>query len=224
MSVPHARGDGPLGTDQRGRPAARSPRTWGWTGEGRAGLGHGQAFPTHVGMDRSPRRLGPGGWCVPHARGDGPKHRSSTRPPRERSPRTWGWTARWSQHRPAASAFPTHVGMDRGAHPGRDQGGAFPTHVGMDRYRSAERPRAAGVPHARGDGPEVASSLLSSQWRSPRTWGWTDRVRPQPHRLLAFPTHVGMDRVVLAGHPTQKRVPHARGDGPTHATRPPGLT
>ncbi len=46
--VPHARGDGPRPAPWIGKKDARSPRTWGWTGERLGWANRARAFPTHV--------------------------------------------------------------------------------------------------------------------------------------------------------------------------------
>ncbi len=173
----------------------RSPRTWGWTGQRLAGEDPYQAFPTHVGMDRVRwyRRIE--GFRVPHARGDGPTLRWSCRPPRRRSPRTWGWTD-----------YDLHFWLTRVA---------FPTHVGMDRVRWISDPRRGRVPHARGDGPEAVQNCPFWKKRSPRTWGWTASAGDDAAGVEAFPTHVGMDRCGAGRAGGGNRVPHARGDGPS---------
>ena len=151
--VPHARGDGPIPLLSSVKSASRSPRTWGWTGQGMGSAVGVLAFPTHVGMDRwIPKKIEIG-TSVPHARGDGPTTGVTNPPDLARSPRTWGWTA----HRPIMRIPPR----------------AFPTHVGMDRSLAAAESPQQCVPHARGDGP--ARRLVKPAWymRSPRTWGWT---------------------------------------------------
>src|SRR5690606_28221377 len=90
--APHARGDGPSSKAEPATPGGCSPRTWGWSGDRRAGRVRRFVLPTHVGMvpgrtgSRESRR------GAPHARGDGPRdvHVSST--PHMCSPRTWGWS------------------------------------------------------------------------------------------------------------------------------------
>ena len=51
------------------------------------------------------------------------------------------------------SAFPTHVGMNRGYYIPRHECDAFPTHVGMNRISIAKRYSDKSVPHTRGDEP-----------------------------------------------------------------------
>src|SRR6266568_4679884 len=121
---------GPTSTWRR---CARSPRTWGWTGDGGARSG------------------GPDG--APHARGEGPGGMAIEGARVGRSPRTWGWTGVEGRDGGALKALPTHVGMDRtrpmrttsrscapharGDGPQRivtimPSAPALPTHVGMD--------------------------------------------------------------------------------------------
>ncbi len=49
---------------------------------------------------------------------------------------------------------------------------------------------------------------------SPRTWGWTEWTHDACAPKVVFPTHVGMDRLVLPHHGRRFSIPHARGDGP----------
>ena len=199
--VPHARGDGPSESRNKYHPTSRSPRTWGWTeavhnrNEVRA------AFPTHVGMDRQNRPGSGDSARVPHARGDGPGGGLMVNAQAQRSPRTWGWTYR-SPCQPSLLL-------------------AFPTHVGMDRRGPQLDPATPGVPHARGDGPVQVALEQRSPERSPRTWGWTGVAAIPSQRARAFPTHVGMDRLVEERAAAGGRVPHARGDGPTGPRRRP---
>ena len=52
---------------------------------------------------------------------------------------------------------------------------------------------------------------------SPRTWGWTEAISGALQPFEVFPTHVGMDRYVIAPEAAEEGIPHARGDGPAHA-------
>ncbi len=71
-SAPHARGYGPVRSFSGPPRLARSPRTWGWTGQGQGQRDRSLALPTHVGMDRSSAPGSAPGAGAPHARGDGP--------------------------------------------------------------------------------------------------------------------------------------------------------
>src|SRR5699024_1568465 len=74
---PHARGDGPRAAVQCTAPAARAPRTWGWTVHvGVLGV-QPVPSPTHVGMDRVRPSSAPLPLPEPHARGDGPQREQS---------------------------------------------------------------------------------------------------------------------------------------------------
>ena len=138
--VPHGCGDGPhprIGVDL---PFERSPRVWGWTAGQRVDDRRAGAFPTGVGMDRSPQVTFWAGFSVPHGCGDGPTHAAVALAYVLRSPRVWGWTAHAPAERPGRFAFPTGVGMDRLREGEASEApGAFPTGVGMDRPR-ASRP------------------------------------------------------------------------------------
>ncbi len=150
---PHARGDGPIHRNGKGRERTRAPRTWGWTGVNHPVEPASIESPTHVGMDRC-RRAGcarPGG--EPHARGDGPTSTTLGISRNSRAPRTWGWTDTHRIHLVGVCESPTHVGMDRSS----------PLTV----------PRWFREPHARGDGPPLICDTTALDTRAPRTWGWT---------------------------------------------------
>ena len=117
------------------------------------------------------------------------------------------------------SVFPTHVGVDRvaaGAWPcsssfPHTRGGGptwasssliciivFPTHVGVDRAHSARITSHRRFPHTRGGGPSIGHLSEMPTRFSPHTWGWTAYVYNQTTTTGVFPTHVGVDRKILA--------------------------
>ena len=192
--VPHARGDGPDGSQGVVELGGCSPRTWGWTAILTRFLAVAWVFPTHVGMDRDSYSAVNVPRGVPHARGDGPYSESVNQSILKCSPRTWGWTG---ARRPAGTTAPV-----------------FPTHVGMDRTGIRAGASRAGVPHARGDGPSFSHGFILHRWCSPRTWGWTVSLWPYGKYQNVFPTHVGMDRERGKRPFLVPCVPHARGDGP----------
>jgi len=130
----------------------------------------------------------------PHARGDGPKTGTPTRPESLLSPRPWGWTE---------SRLKTEEGIS-----------VVPTPVGMDRWHLAARRDPSRCPHARGDGPIGSATRHSTGKLSPRPWGWTwCRLEPVEYERVV-PTPVGMDRRPAEYNSSRSRCPHARGDGP----------
>ena len=154
-----------------------SPRTWGWTVVVVQGGPKFGVFPTHVGMDRMTASPATYTLRIPHARGDGPRECILNPRPSGYSPRTWGWTE-------ALRARLKHFDV-------------FPTHVGMDRLRRIAHSAPEGIPHARGDGP-ISDGIGVGDWKySPRTWGWTERLKDSILAKFVFPTHVGMDRAAV---------------------------
>ena len=173
-SVPHGRGDGPGGSPTT-TPATRcSPRAWGWTVVIRSHNSEDLVFPTGVGMDRRPSTAATYPFRVPHGRGDGPGCRFGKPVCQLCSPRAWGWTE-------------CHL-----AGPGKEH--VFPTGVGMDRPTTPRTRTMAGVPHGRGDGPNLWRVASRMRRCSPRAWGWTGFFPKTPSNLVVFPTGVGMDR------------------------------
>ncbi len=135
--VPHARGDGPSITLPTSSRQRCSPRAWGWSAvPNRRGVLEG-VFPTRVGMVRTPLGRAPFPGRVPHARGDGPLGHHNSVFNRLCSPRAWGWS--------------------ESDHPSRQHDHVFPTRVGMVRGRDSPWPQPSSVPHARGDGPALAT-------------------------------------------------------------------
>ncbi len=213
-SFPHARGGGPSRFGPPRPQVVFSPRTWGWTaGEGL----HRPAprvFPTHVGVDRRPRRKRTTSPRFPHARGGGPPVRPRPASLAKFSPRTWGWTSREAEAPAGSRSFP-HA---RGGGPQLEKGGdkaaqfsprtwgwtvvagipgervrVFPTHVGVDRCSLLCGSHGGRFPHARGGGPTSELAGAKRVEFSPRTWGWT-AAGPGDRGRASFsvpPTHVG---------------------------------
>ena len=194
LCVPHGRGDGPPPSTDFRNVGACSPRAWGWTVRVlRRGRG-ASVFPTGVGMDRRRRRRAASRSSVPHGRGDGPVQPASVSSSSTCSPRAWGWTASSGNGEAPVAVFPTGVGMDR--------------------YRRASPNRGTGVPHGRGDGPELISDGDGLDMCSPRAWGWTVALQIESGSASVFPTGVGMDRQSQSVIDPLTGVPHGRGDGP----------
>ena len=173
-SAPHARGDGPLAPLVRVKIGACSPRTWGWSVGSQQPTLWRLVLPTHVGMVRRSPPFGGSRRRAPHARGDGPPRRGGVAVGRGCSPRTWGWSGTrptWSPCRrgaphargdgpptappnpPPPSCSPRTWGWSDGGVLLAGVGDVLPTHVGMVRGWRLRSTRAAGAPHARGDGP-----------------------------------------------------------------------
>ena len=110
---PHARGDGPPKAINKSVSPAFSPRPWGWSAEPNGYSAHKVIFPTPVGMVRRNSLPFAVNAHFPHARGDGPCGATITIPAALFSPRPWGWSIHWPQHRLRAHIFPTPVGMVR---------------------------------------------------------------------------------------------------------------
>ena len=101
-------------------------------------------------------------------------------------------------------------------------GGDFPTRVGMARSRRNMHTGTRGFPHPRGDGPSGDVVSLGNFPISPPAWGWPDLLTPRSYPLKDFPTRVGMARRRPPPHPSRRRFPHPRGDGPVRAWPLPG--
>ena len=151
---------------------------------------------------------------VPHARGDGPFRSVGGFQQIWCSPRTWGWTVLAMNAAGDGWCSPRTWGWTAGSCQKLETHGVFPTHVGMDRRVRTRTRRRTGVPHARGDGPRDHGWLEIACECSPRTWGWTGKIRYSRCSNYVFPTHVGMDRMEILARLRLGGVPHARGDGP----------
>ena len=176
-------------------PIVASPRTRGWTrvapGDDRSPDG----FPAHAGMDRegTPRNRASGG--LPRARGDGPGLGADFKDLDVASPRTRGWTPAMRASHPAFFGFPAHAGMD-------------PSHISSSTCRRR-------LPRARGDGPSDALERNAEVSASPRTRGWTFQLLRYQDGPGGFPAHAGMDPLPMVSIASGRRLPRARGDGPS---------
>ena len=74
--------------------------------------------------------------------------------------------------------------------------------------------RTKCVPHTRGDEPTVYVTSSFAFMCSPHTWGWTAPGPLLKFSNTVFPTHVGMNRVIIIIQSMKKSVPHTRGDEP----------
>jgi len=153
-----------------------------------------QVFPTHVGMDLVEMQIFAWLRCFPHTRGDGPGGSAKKNIQNTFSPHTWGWTIS------APESSETSI--------------VFPTHVGMDLSCALLIAAINSFPHTRGDGPKLDKTGDGSSTFSPHTWGWTRRWGCQRNFGRVFPTHVGMDLLVLVLYNLHQGFPHTRGDGP----------
>ena len=171
---PHARGDGPVSSDNQAHYYSKSPRAWGWTVRRQHHQPHAEEFPTRVGMDRPRPRRRELGYGNPHARGDGPKLAGQMGIAERKSPRAWGWTGAQAARLLRRIEIPTRVGMDR-----------------LQRFRHLA---ALRNPHARGDGPYNVDTDNRLRMKSPRAWGWTGLIDRAGPAWAEIPTRVGMDR------------------------------
>ncbi len=192
--LPHRRGDGPASSAPDIRAARAPPQTWGWTRRRRPGRAGRQGSPTDVGMDLTYLYPAEMRYWLPHRRGDGPHAGGSPCPPLMAPPQTWGWTPR------VTGWLCVHLGS--------------PTDVGMDLFRKPPALTMPGLPHRRGDGPELYIGSLAAWKAPPQTWGWTLGGRDYDDAESGSPTDVGMDlgRSGLPRSPSW--LPHRRGDGP----------
>ncbi len=92
----------------------------------------------------------------------------------------------------------------------------------MDLARSTSWADRAGLPRARGDGPDGRFWALSPPLASPRSRGWTPRRRGRGRARGGFPALAGMDPWPPKSAETEAWLPRARGDGP--ATSPASRT
>ena len=155
LTLPHARGGGPCRPSQRSWSSASSPRTWGWTVEGRRPLCQQRLFPTHVGVDRPTTTASAAGRSLPHARGGGPSPSASIAAWVASSPRTWGWTAAGQLARDPRLLFATHVGVGCSATTGpvvppplrrQRYGTPWPAPPRPSADRPSDRRRLDGIP------------------------------------------------------------------------------
>ena len=179
-----------------------SPRSRGWTVVRLASGPPPAGFPALAGMDPSAATgvREPGG--LPRARGDGPARSGRRMEAAAASPRSRGWTRCASDRNPSIQGFPALAGMD------------------PERRRRIQEERR--LPRARGDGPAPRRATFAQFGASPRSRGWTRRVRAGSIRPSGFPALAGMDP---ASHPADVRtrgLPRARGDGPWAGPERPG--
>ena len=195
-------------------------------------------FPTRVGVDLCDRLRNPLYTVFPTRVG------VDLRPPVTDavapafSPHAWGWT-HLPLHQPYHQwVFPTRVGVDRGrrgpcrfhrsfphtrgggphpAPPERARLFVFPTRVGVDPHIVTTRLGATSFPHTRGGGPFICLFLPGDPEFSPHAWGWTEGPRKRCHKLIVFPTRVGVDRWRPGIGTGADSFPHTRGGGPLRA-------
>ena len=114
------------------------------------------------------------------------------------SPRSRGWTPEHAHVTPPTAGFPALAGMDPSQ--------ARPT------------PQPSWLPRARGDGPRAADMPTDLPSASPRSRGWTVVFRSHRRHLPGFPALAGMDPRNSGSRRPRRRLPRARGDGPTLCT------
>ena len=193
-SYPHARGDGPFFGACAVSYYPLSPRAWGWSGALMKLEPAEIVIPTLVGMVRAFCITARHSRCYPLARGDGPRAMNSSSVMNSLSPRSWGWSGKR---------------LDRCNH-----WKVIPSRVGMVRLECRQSGSTYGFPRARGDGPRINNSRLTTQPLSPRAWGWSVRHRGCTFEGVVFPAPVGMVRVIREIPCGRFRFPRARGDGP----------
>ncbi len=196
---PHARGDGPCLRVEFDKCSQFSPRAWGWSAKHSRILDGHAVLPTRVGMVRFAvaHNCFPHG--SPHARGDGPIGAAGGAFSGLFSPRAWGWSASLCSALATAAVLPTRVGM----------------------VRRGQTPMRHGTrsPHARGDGPFPHTHAIPPPTFSPRAWGWSVLGSNYCWRFWVLPTRVGMVRTKKKMTTIVTGSPHARGDGPSGASR-----
>ena len=180
---------------------ADSPRSRGWTpAAGRHPVvDHG--FPALAGMDRCHPGPPEPSHGIPRARGDGPAVLIGISRDVADSPRSRGWTVLPGIGAEALAGFPALAGMDRSAVVCTDP--------------------MAGIPRARGDGPQAFSASSSRTRDSPRSRGWTRPLRRRARRRRGFPALAGMDPCRGSLRGPSRRIPRARGDGPMSKVQSP---
>ncbi len=195
LRLPRARGDGPHLLHDATRLETTAPRTRGWTQALQHRRRRRPDCPAHAGMDPMFAMFAPHLPGLPRARGDGPAKMEASRYRDWTAPRTRGWTR-------------GRLARLRG---GQD----CPAHAGMDLMKHLECFRVVGLPRARGDGPDPVMGDVNGQRTAPRTRGWTREHRETAACLRDCPAHAGMDPRPRPLGPSTRRLPRARGDGPT---------
>ncbi len=194
--VPRVRGGGPRSPPLTPVPLTRSPRTRGWSVVVVPRRRWADAFPAYAGVVPCSACLGLSLWRVPRVRGGGPVELAERRAVLLRSPRTRGWSRQelWCAAR----------------------SGAFPAYAGVVPTPSTTGTSCPRVPRVRGGGPSGPPCCLCFVPRSPRTRGWSHRLRNEETRDRAFPAYAGVvprQHDVGASH---ARVPRVRGGGPAN--------
>jgi len=191
-AAPRARGDGPRCLARLVSPSACSPRTRGWSLVAERLLLQAGLLPAHAGMVPLPRGHARHFEPAPRARGDGPCE-PSVRRAADPAPRARGdGPRRGSGQWPRVICSPRTRGW---SHPRRRAGGdraLLPAHAGMVPRRRGHIRGTLPAPRARGDGPLYRTA--GGRWVlcSPRTRGWSPRLRPPAQRRPLLPAHAGM--------------------------------
>ena len=194
--IPRARGDGPQPGVLGVNLTSDSPRSRGWTLHWRHRCGAAHGFPALAGMDPGSRVLPRHTSRIPRARGDGPSRMSVKSCCRPDSPRSRGWT--------------------RAAPPASARRAGFPALAGMDRSATWCSTCRAGIPRARGDGPDTHIWECRGLRDSPRSRGWTGCILLGLNVDDGFPALAGMDPPRRLPLRLSQWIPRARGDGPRH--------
>src|SRR6266511_3747300 len=192
--VPRVRGGGPDKVGKMERHMTRSPRTRGWSRQGRQDGAAHDAFPAYAVVVPSDPRCGWRCRGVPRVRGGGPVRQARLRASSWRSPRTRGWSQVAAVDAGAVDAFPAYAGVVR-------RRGPTPT-VGRR------------VPRVRGGGPLLGLLGLVAVARSPRTRGWSRRAGRAAGCAAAFPAYAGVVPARAMVRRAIRSVPRVRGGGP----------
>ena len=170
--APRARGDGPWVIKRPGPGSGCSPRTRGWSHRVPPGSFLTLVLPAHAGMVPTAPICAMPRSSAPRARGDGPPRRSSSDRGTTCSPRTRGWSP--------GTELPHLTWL------------VLPAHAGMVPADPVQRARIQGAPRARGDGPHVQPLTHVTAECSPRTRGWSRRLRRSRSGSIVLPAHAGM--------------------------------
>ena len=131
---------------------------------------------------------------LPHAGGDIPSPRCTSRGRLLAAPRRWGYTPLLSTPDPIRLGCPTQVGI-------------YP-------LISGDGTVGLWLPHAGGDIPSGLNFYIWVMGAAPRRWGYTSNGQALVGDGEGCPTQVGIYLLVLCAHVLLTGLPHAGGDIP----------
>jgi len=170
--LPRARGDGPLFTASPSLAPVSPPRARGWSRDVALPGDRGRVSPARAGMVPALSARDVGSTRLPRARGDGPVV-GLAMPMLPRSPpRARGWSLSLCKIGREKAVSPARAGM-------------------VPRRESAPWP-FAGLPRARGDGPEAYTLRYLSFASPPRARGWSRAENQRLGLLAVSPARAGM--------------------------------